>query len=350
MFSSIKPGKILLSLTLSLFIYGQLNAQIIEKFSFAFPQKKLPSLYNNIHVLDSRSDTLNMGFIKKSIINIPSIVVPQQPLHVQFKNILASLIDSTAKSRQLFIQLRRLAFAEVTGSLSEKGYFFFQAGLYTKEPEGYKLISTIDTVSKISSGLDVTSALLKEGSKVVIDFVTQNLNKAPQEVQPCSYSDILKIDSIEKRKLELYTTTAFTDGLYRTYQSFCRQKPDAQIVVKGNQINDDILTPDDKGNLTKINRGAVYAIVHNGQPYIATDFGYYLLRKYKDNFFFTGRAKVNTETYDVMLARALMGRNGSLMAASSDLTFITAIDYLNGNFIRVKKIEGVRVNKGDDVY
>jgi hypothetical protein len=350
MFLSIKWRKILLSLTLSLFIYGQLYAQSTEKFSLVLPQRKAPSFYNNINVLDSRSDTLNMGFIRKSIINIPSIVVPQQPLHVQFKNIVSALIDSTAKPRQLLIQLRQLAFAEVTGSLSEKGYFFFQAGLYTKEPEGYKLISTIDTVSKVSSGLDVTSALLKEGSKVVTDFVIQNLNKVHQEAPLYSYNDILKIDSIEKRKLELYTTTNFTDGLYRTYQSFCRQKPDAQIVVKGNQINDDISTPDGKGKLKKVNRGAVYAIIYNGQPYIATDFDYYLLRKYKDNFFFTGRAKVNAQTYEVILARAIMGRNGSLMAASSDLTFLTAIDHLNGNFIRLKKIEGIRINKGDDAY
>ncbi|HEX8462580.1 MAG TPA: hypothetical protein VF623_14165, partial [Segetibacter sp.] len=81
----------------------------------------------------------------------------------------------------------------------------------------------------------------------------------------------------------------------------------------------------------------------NGQAYIATDYGFYPLRKINSDYHFTGKAKVQANTGDVIAASLFFGILGGLIASSnSDATFDMKLDHINGGFIRLKEVPDAR--------
>jgi len=340
--------KILSISVLVLFMYTNTRAQSTQKFLFSLPENKIAnSLYNKINVLDIRMDTTSMGIIQTGVFNKKTKVIAKEPLSIQFNNILNALTDSTAKPQELLIQLRQLSFAEITGSFSEKGYFYLRAAIYAKQPDGYRQIGAIDTVSLIASGVDVTSALLKHGSETIAGFIAANLNKTPVATALNNYNDIAKIDSVEKRNLKLYNTSRFTDGLYLTYKSFCNQVPDAPIIVTNNFIDYTMKTPGENGKLKKVKSDKVYAVVYQGQAYIATKYDYYPLKKTNDDFFFTGKASATPNAVNMVTAGVFFGMLGTLIASNAEATFEMKIDHINGEFIRIKEIIDPNAGKYD---
>ena len=259
MSTRISLKKLLASVSLLLLVCNIAKAQ--TKFSFTPPVGKVPSIYRKITLLDSRMDTITMGFVQKGLINIPRVVIPDTALKIQFANVLAALTDTVGAKHELLLQLREMAFAEVTKTTRENGYFYFKANLYDKQGDSYQLISAIDTVAKIISHLDVTGALLKSGNKIVTDFIKQNLDKGPQTNLAYSYNDILNIDNVEATKLKAYNTDKFTDGLYLTYNSFCAQTPDAKVSVPNKGTINDVFTFDKNDKPAQLMPGSAYAVV-----------------------------------------------------------------------------------------
>ncbi|MEO6219895.1 MAG: hypothetical protein ABIO81_05670 [Ginsengibacter sp.] len=96
--------------------------------------------------------------------------------------------------------------------------------------------------------------------------------------------------------------------------------------------------------MVKVKAKDVYAIVYNGQPFIATEYGYYLLQKINEDFFFTGKAKVSAKTGDVIAASLFFGILGGLIASDSESIFEMKIDHSNGGFIRMKEIKRLTTN------
>ncbi|WP_295791537.1 hypothetical protein [Mucilaginibacter sp.] len=150
---------------------------------------------------------------------------------------------------------------------------------------------------------------------------------------------MLHIDSVEKLKIKAYNTTAYADGLYLTYQSFMNQAPDKQVTADGFDLNmATIKTTGDNGKPQKVKPAKVYAIVFKGLPYISCRGVYYPLKKENGEFLFTGRAQVTANNGDVIVAGAMFGILGSLLASNADATFEMKIDHLSGRFIRLKEI------------
>jgi hypothetical protein len=249
--------------------------------------------------------------------------------------------DSSADGK-LLLQLRQFNFAEITGAMSEKGYCYLRAQLYSKAGKHYQEISSIDTVIFIKA-LDVTKALFRKGSEAITDFIAANLIKKPDSISIFySLADINKIDSIEKRKMLLYNVSSFSDGLYLTFESFANQIPDRKEMVE--MKNENIIgirVQGASGKPEKIKAKNVYAIVHNGRPFIATEYGYYPLQKRDGDFYFTGKAKVTANTGDVIAANVFFGILGGLIASNADATFEMKIDHLNGGFIRLREIKAL---------
>jgi len=348
MLAFLSPKIFFSTVAITLLIYSNTQAQSTQKFAFELPENKVSnSLYNKISVLDTRMDTTNMGIIQTGAFNKKTKVIAKEPLNIQFKNILTALTDSTAKPQELLIQLRQLSFVEITGSFSEKGYFYLRAGIYAKQPDGYRQVGAIDTVSLTTSGVDVTGALLKHGSETIAGFIAANLNKAPVTATTYKYTDLVKIDSVEKRNLKVYNTNRYTDGLYLTYKSFCNQVPDAPLVVTNNFIDYTMKTPGEKGKLKKVKSDKVYAVVYQGQAYIATKYDYYPLKKTNDDFFFTGKASATPSTVSMVTAGVFFGMLGSLIASNAEATFEMKIDHINGEFIRIKEIIDPNAGKYD---
>jgi hypothetical protein len=280
-----------------------------------------------------------MGIVQLGAFNNKAKVISKVPLSVQLKNVMQSLTDSTAKNGELLLQLRQFTFAEITSAMSEKGYCYLRAELYSKNDDQYHKLAAIDTVVLINS-MDVTKPLFKSGSKMITDFISNNLLKETNDTKGYSFNNIVKIDSIEKRGILVYNTDKYADGLYYDYKSFSCQKPDKQINVetkKDGRISCvKVLSADNK--MVKMKPKDIYSIVYNGIPYVATEYGYYPLTKSNDEFYFTGKTKVTANTGDVMAAGMFFGVIGVLVASNANATFEMKLDHNNGGFIHLREI------------
>jgi hypothetical protein len=310
-----------------------------EPFEISLPAQRVSgSLYNSILFMDIRRDTTGFGMVQKGAINRNARVVAKIPMAQQFSNVLNALTDSTAQSGELLLAIRHCRFGEITGAVSEKGYFFFRADLFARDGNEYKKIASIDTVTVITA-MDVTQKNFKNGSKVITDFIVAHLTQKYGDDFSLSANQIPKLDSIEKSKLPLYTNPNFVDGVYYNYRSFSLQRPDVVSLSvsfdrKGKPEN--VSSVDGKGNKITIDSHSIYAFVSEGKPYIAGEFNYYPLEKRKDDFYFVGRAS-DVKTSNVMAAEIMFGIIGGLLAQSATSVFEMRIDHLSGDFIKIKE-------------
>lgn len=317
-----------------------------QDFEITLPETQVRnSLYKAIEFIDSRHDTTNMGIIQLGAFNKKAKVVPVTPFLSQLERVMHSMTDADAKDGQLLFQLRQFSFAEITGAMSEKGYCYLRAILFAKAAGKYQKISSIDTVVLIKS-MDVTKALFRNGSKTITNFISANLTKSAVDSGYYTKDEITRLDSIEKREITLYNTATYTDGLYENFESFMNQKPDRQVTI---EMDDDkiafVKTIDEKGKLRKIDVKDIYAVVQNGKPFIATDYGYYPLHKKDDDFFFTGKAKVNAKGGDVLAASIFFGIIGGLIASDTKAMLEMKIDHINGGFIRLEEASAKTASK-----
>jgi len=312
-----------------------------EDFELIIPTQKVQhSLYNKIVFLDSRYDTTFSGIIQLGAFNKKARVIIKNHLSYQLTNVMDAFIDNTAKEGELLFQLRQFSFAEITGAMSEKGYFYLRASLYAKTGIQYQKLSAIDTVIFIKA-MDVTRALLRDGSNTITGFIASQLLKTATSSNVYTLNEVIQIDSIEKMNIPLYYTSHLSEGMYTSYLSFFNQIPDKQILVE--MRNDEIYsvkTLEENNKTITVKSKNIYAFVYNGKAYISTAYGFYPLRKIKDDFLFTGEAEVSANSGDVMMASVFFGVIGGLIASSnSDATFEMKIDHINGGFIRLRKIE-----------
>jgi len=332
-------------LSLSIFIV-LLNISVIfaqeatKDFKINLPEYHVPnSLYGSIGLIDSRVDPSQMGIVQLGAFNRKARVICEVPFEIQLQNAMTALTDSSAGDGQLVLQLRKLSFAEIIKATSEKGYCCLRANLYSKKNEYYYKLASIDTLVQIGA-MDVTKALLRDGSHLITEFIANELWHEAVDEDSYSFDNLLKIDSIEKRGNIIYNTEKFTDGLYSDYHSFCMQSPDKLAQVKtskdGNIKGVKVLSPENK--LEKVKPRDVYALVYNGQPYVATAFGFYPMVKSDDEFYFTGKTKVSANSADAMAAGILFGVIGVLVASSTNATYVMQIDHYNGSFIPIRQV------------
>jgi hypothetical protein len=324
-----------------IFASGIVNAQNHNReFEISLPETKISgSFYNKIIFLDVRTDTTQMGIVQTGALNRKANVVAKMPLALQLNELMHALVDSTAKDGELFFQLRQLSFAEITGAVSEKGYFYFRAKLYVKSGSNYIPLSEIDTAIILKSSWDVTKGLLKNGSRLISSFISNSLLQTPSSSVNMLFSDVVNIDSIEKNTIKIYSDTALKDGIYLTWNSFKNQGPDHAVLsadIKNGRLTS-VKRNGEDNKPEKIKSKNVYAVIYNNHLFIATDYGYYPLEKRNNDFFFTGKAKVTANTGDVIAASLFFGIIGGLLASGTEATFDMRIDHLNGGFIRLKE-------------
>jgi len=299
------------------------------------------SLYQTIDFLDSRADTSNLGWVQKGVLNAPARVVAEPTLGQQLTNALAALTDSTAGDGRLLLQLRHMQFAELTGAFAEKGHCYMRVSLYAEQDDRYFSLATLDTVVSVNS-MEVTNGLLRHTGNTLVDFIAVNLTRQPNTQTNYSRVEVMAMDSIEKRNIPLYTTDTYAEGLYRTYQSFAAQIPDAQLEVREKAgAETRVMVSDASGKARKVRPKDVYAIVYRGTPYVATSYGYYPLWHEGNDLFFMGKDKVTAATSNVIVASAFFGIVGALVASNADAAFEMKLDHLNGGFIRLREIPNI---------
>lgn len=310
-----------------------------ESFAITIPENKIAnSLYNRVNLVDIRPDTNDYGIVQKGAFNRKERVVPDLPFSVQFSNVVNAFTDSTASDGELVLLLRQLRFAEITGAMSEKGYFHFRAELYSKVQDKYQPVAGIDTVVVVSS-MDVTKPLFRAGNKNLLEFIQQNLAKKPAPDITYSLYDIRKIDSLEKSKLPLYQARQYKNGAYKTFSSFVNQQPDEEDIKMEYSKDgplEKVLMKNSKGKYSEVRSGQWYAFCYDNYLYVSNKYGIYPLEHRDHDFYFTGKAEVQPRTGDVVAAGVFFGLIGTLIASSGSADyFAMKIDHKSGGFIRV---------------
>jgi hypothetical protein len=307
-----------------------------EPFDIDVPVGAVPgSFYNSIVFIDTRIDSTHMGYVKVGAFDTKASVIMEVPFADQVTRLLRSLTDQNANNNTIYLCVRNLFFTELTQSVVNKGTFHFRASLYSFSNNSYYKISELDTFLMVKS-MDATNGLLKGASNVIVSFIRNNLIKNPSDAIGYTYNEIKNPDSTEKSKLKLYTTTAYTEGLYSSYQSFSNQLPDKQVVVEEKKSKIKIVRIiDGSGNQQEVKQNLLYALVYKGTPYISTSFGYYPLVKRNDNFYFTGRAKNEADMGMAMM----FGVAGALLSESGTSVYEMKLDHHSGRFIQIRELQ-----------
>ncbi|RYZ98807.1 MAG: hypothetical protein EOP47_18415 [Sphingobacteriaceae bacterium] len=314
------------------------KAQTTEDFTIKLTDSTVikNSLYDHINVLDVRLNPTNYGTVQVGAFNRRTKVMPVKPLETQFRDILASVIDSNAQKGELLLQVRKFGFGELTSGFSENGYGYFRLGLYARNGDNYQKLKTIDTVINVSS-VDVTHKLFRVTSEYLTHFITSNLTRHPSG-SLYNYNDLVKIDSIEKQQIPLYTAEKYTDGIYVSYKSFFNQTPDKQGEVKvTTETIKSVKIPDAKGKLNTVSAKELYAVVFEGRLYIATNYGFYPLIKQNNDFKYTGRGR--STIGNSIATSAMFGLAGALISANPSGIYELKLDYVNGDFIRLRRLK-----------
>lgn len=329
--------KLFLSPVIILLATLNLCAQnIAREFEIALPGYKVEnSLYNTIRAVDSRAGDTVIGIINYGALrNIDAKLVMATSLQSQLTNVLNDLTDTSAKNGELLFQLNRFSFVETWGTR----YCHLIATLYDGSNGGYKPLALLDT-TLVLPPKNLSPTLTDNAGKLISDLIARRLLQHSKSSTIYSIDDVKHIDSIDMQKIPLYTATGYTDGIYKSFQSFAQQMPDQQgtIIEDGANISTVKIAGAD-GKKIKLKPADVYAVVYKGQPFIATAFGYYKLVKTGDNnFYFSGLVKKLGDSDDDNKGPKL-GLD-KLAGDGKGQNYIMMIDHRNGKLIHIRKID-----------
>lgn len=344
-----------LLLLLTFFVFS-LNAQQYQQYPEQFRdftlkskiQKVENSLYNKIKIIDLRKDTLRLGQGQFGLLNKKLTLTPKPSLAVQSSGVVAQAIGENSKNGELALFIRKFLFAERTAAFTEEGFCSLSADLYRKTDTAYYLLQSIDTLMRVEK-MDVTKQMIRNGDSVFTCFITRNLSNSGQSASPLLFKEVVFADSIAKQKLKIYNSAGFVNGIYSTYDKFKNQTPDKNgtvtrkkdkiksvKIISGNGIEQEIKSRD------------IYAVVADGIPFIATEFGYYPLKSRNGELVFIGKLPAPSKSGGVAASMMFFGLAGGVVAGligglgASELNkcayFFSQINYKNGEFVRLREI------------
>lgn len=339
---------LLMKRTLALFLFvapaaisaAAQDAPSVENryFEFSPPKKRRPveSLYNTIDFLDSRPDSAYIGILERGSKKIVRLVL-KTPVQPQLASFLTaySARESGAVGELLF-QLRRYSFAEPR----KTRYVYLAGTLYVRNGDQYARLANLDTVISMNAPSFFQQELGDRMAEVFGKFFARSIHMTPADGPTYCLDDLGRIDSLEKRQIPVYNTTNYVDGFYSNYTAFKNQQPD----IKGHiQLNDDgsISRPVVDDPAWKAEQHAhIYAIVYRGVPYVVTHYGYFLLEKKDDEFYFTGPLRVNVTDGEVAVSEVALGMLGrGIVTDAGDKNFYRVlIDHQNGEFIHLETL------------
>ncbi|MGG9970387.1 hypothetical protein ACQ33O_01230 [Ferruginibacter sp. SUN002] len=324
-----------------------------DTFSIAIPAEKVVNgKYKSFDFLDNRKEGIeDLGYIAKdeglTTDDKLYFIKTPNPLSIQFKELFDSLNASPIDSGKLLLQLSRFKFTSLNMENFNRS-FLFRANLYSVTEKGYCRIDHIDTIVKLKEielfGGNVYKRLeraYKRANKAIVDFISRNLtNSGNSNGQYFSRSEVINIDSIEKKDIALYSYDTLVDGVYTSFLSLKHQFPEYT----------DFDAKFKKGRLVKVEKKSysaddnmdyfipdVYAVVKDEKIYININNTYSLLEKKDNDFFFTG--KLNLETDHT--ARLVMWLFVTQLAAffpgeKSNIKYDFKLDHVNGACIPIR--------------
>ncbi|MEI9934317.1 MAG: hypothetical protein WDM71_05580 [Ferruginibacter sp.] len=349
----------ILVLTLPFAVFGQKETDESHDtifFSLTPVQTKISnSLYNTLQVFDQRPDTADFGFMELGSFATRKTISVRTPLSQQFPVFLNSITDASSHNGTLVLQIKRFNFTTIRQQYGSKAYAFLRLRLYGKtDSSGYHQLNILDTTVIVNFGTIFKGSLQKRSfiatMQAITNFIETNLNHTPEKSSAYTISDIKNIDSAEKSRLALYTAASLKDGIYPDFTSFKNQQPDS-IIKYTVRFKEDAGEKNQVGNPEGFSIDlpitSFYAIVYQGKLYVANKYGFYLVEKKGNDFYFTGTIDVSPDENAVLATdvatHVLLGSLGGIADAIAapkhgKATFELKIDYMKGLFIPIKQV------------
>ncbi len=221
----------------------------------------------------------------------------------------------------------------------------------------YQILQTLDTLLETGDKIDATKSIIELGTHTLTSFIAQNLTRSPAGSPAYSFKEVEKLDSIRKRGIPLYNLTgAFTEGVYLSYSAFASQQPNQKVATA--DVEEYMLLrvrATDGNGSEKVKPQKAYAVVYQGIPYVATDLGFYRLRKSGEEFLFSGQLE-NTPSgsgKDAFRSTSF-GLIGAILTSSATSIgyYELKIDYRNGQPVMAQAPAGrmpyIRTNIAED--
>ncbi|MGN6212038.1 hypothetical protein [Parafilimonas sp.] len=240
------------------------------------------SIFSNIEVVDTRFDTVYMGFVQKGAFNRKAPFQLGQSMNAevqQFAN--ACIAGASKQDGTVLVNIRSFFISEAEKATAETGTFVFKAGCYFKNNYSYDLMFTVDTSVTLRSMWDVTKKLEEEASKQLGNIIKRAAGFDTIQLQKTSYlyTDIEDIDDLEKKSIPVYNVLLPQKGLYINYEAFKNNQPtDTNFIAEIHSVKNIPVFYSVKDGYTKgkpIKTKNYYAICDGEQLYISTNYGIY---------------------------------------------------------------------------
>ncbi len=296
-------------------------------------RKPVRSLYKLIAFFDSRQDT-TIGTYLSGPDNKPVKLVLKTPVQPQLGNILNAYSDAGSGNGAILFQLKRFSFAEP----ARTRYCYLSAAIYALKDEGYVKLASLDTTLVITFAAELPSMLAQESNQVIDDFIAKAILLPPADPVVYSYNDLVHIDSVEKRRIPVYNTSTYKEGLYSTYSAFMKQQPDVKGDAKEKSDGKLAIRILDAKWEDPTGATHIFAFVYKGVPYVVTHYGNYPLQKQNDDFYFTGKLRVTAASdgkAGVDVSSGLMG----IIPTGDKADYRVLLDHTTGEFIHLQVID-----------
>lgn len=229
------------------------------------------SLYNHLAYQDARN-----GFEQNQLSISEGIFASQ------LNSLLLRITEGGGGNKTLLFLLRNLCLNE-NDRLGK--FAHMRVSLFEQRGEQAFFIGTVDKTILLKSEEDVDIKI----SQVIAALLAGNLTKEYTDEQPYDVSDLLgQLDYNEKQDLQVYHVDAYQDGVYTTFADFAAQTPtdeEARVKFKKGQLKE-VKILQANGKLLKLQPANTYAVVVNGQPYVATDKKFLRMYKNGNDFYF----------------------------------------------------------------
>lgn len=324
----------------------------IKKRDFDLTKKITTNLNTNykvIECIDEREDTISLGLIRIGNRERLNNIINQTSFDNQIKTINNNLYYNNISEDTIVFQIKNLKFWETIHFSDFNVYYHLRFNSYKKNNGLYIPISQVDTILKLDNFIFFSKRnFIRIAEKHTQKIILKTLNTS-NNLSNIAYTlnEIKNLESIEKSKLPLYNNI-LNEGIYMTYNSFKNQIPDEKIAVEKNDYNEikKLFKKLENGKYERIRIKKVYGIVYNNKAYISNFKQLYEINKVNNDFFFTGPAYSYTEDWGYNTTPFIDFFNKAEFKKSvlqfTNYTHYQKIDYVNGMFIRLNKIEKVK--------
>lgn len=319
-------------------------AQLPEMVDIVSKLKPLEtSFYNDVEVLDSRTDTLTIGFFLKGAFVRRSPIQLDTNFKAEIRAVALSVLPRlNANHNKLLFLIRNLNYSELATKGRDTSLLTFKVYCYLQKDERYYPLFKIDTIIA-TKRFDIYK--LSSAISAQIDFLVQkaaNYQGVDSIFFKKAYwtnTQILDVNNIEKSNLPVYKVLVPARGIYFSYDEFKKNKPSViNIEWTYNKEQPVIYMIDSLGAAKELSVKSVYAVSNGIKAYISFKNEYHLLTKRNGDFHFSSNIDHDRNLQNFVLGNASSAANLPAFKIVNAPEYDCIIDYATGMSIPLRKM------------